>query len=144
MNSGNERKTEGIDRRKFLMRAAAAGTAAALRPAGVFAQDSGDRRDSIPNNFTRIFDDLRPFAEASKEVQNALLELGKPGGLLDAKDPLKEGPIRLITNPELSPNNLDGATHTAGVNFSGPISGPRHDVRHHLQARCTNPAGTVP
>ena len=63
MNSGNERKTEGIDRRKFLMRAAAAGTAAALRPAGVFAQDSGDRRDSIPNNFTRIFDDLRPFAE---------------------------------------------------------------------------------
>ena len=119
MNSGNERKTEGIDRRKFLMRAAAAGTAAALRPAGVFAQDSGDRRGSIPNNFTRIFEDLPPFAEASPEVQPALMELGKPGGLLDAKDPLKEGPIRLITNPELSPNNLDGATHTAGVTFLG-------------------------
>jgi hypothetical protein len=48
-----------------------------------------------------------------------LLALGKPGGLLDAKDPLHEGPIRLITNPELSPNNLDGATHTAGVTFLG-------------------------
>ena len=119
MNSGNERKTEGIDRRKFLMRAAAAGTAAALRPAGVFAQDSGDRRDSIPNNFTRIFDDLPPFAEASPQVQAALMVLGAPGGLLDAKDPLHEGPIRLITNPELSPNNLDGATHSAGVTFLG-------------------------
>ena len=38
---------------------------------------------------------------------------------MDAKDPLSEGPIRLITNPELSPNNRDSAAHTAGVTFLG-------------------------
>jgi len=52
-------------------------------------------------------------------VQQALRELGAPGGLLDAGDPLHEGPIRLITNPELSPNNRDNAAHTAGVTFFG-------------------------
>ena len=38
---------------------------------------------------------------------------------MDAKDPLHEGPVRLITNPELSPNNRDNAAHTAGITFLG-------------------------
>jgi hypothetical protein len=43
---------------------------------------------------------------------------------MDARDPLAEGPVRLITNPELSPNNRDnadgGVIHmTAGVTFLG-------------------------
>jgi hypothetical protein len=49
----------------------------------------------------------------------ALRDLGAPGGPMDAQDPLHEGPIRLITNPELSPNNVDNAAHTAGVTFFG-------------------------
>ncbi len=38
---------------------------------------------------------------------------------MDAKDPLHEGPIRLITNPELSPNNRDNPSMTAGFTFLG-------------------------
>ena len=48
--------------------------------------------------------------------------MGAKNGLLDAKDPLKEGPIRLITNPELSPNSRDNAAMTAGVTCSGSSS----------------------
>ena len=66
-----------------------------------------------------MFDRLPSFAEPTAEVVAALTELGEPGGLLDAKDPLHEGPIRLITKPELSPNNRDNSAHTAGVTFFG-------------------------
>ncbi len=41
------------------------------------------------------------------------------GGIMDANDPLELGPIRLITEPELSPDNPDNPTHTAGVTFVG-------------------------
>lgn len=48
-------------------------------------------------------------------------DIGKLGGLLDARDPLHEGPIRLITSPELSPNNRDNllTSMTAGTTFVG-------------------------
>jgi hypothetical protein len=52
-------------------------------------------------------------------MQSALREMGTKGGLMDAGDPLSEGPIRLITNPELSPNNRDNPGTTAGVTFVG-------------------------
>jgi hypothetical protein len=45
--------------------------------------------------------------------------MGAKGGLLDARDPLEVGPIRLITEPGLSPNNRDSAAMTAGVTFLG-------------------------
>ncbi len=38
---------------------------------------------------------------------------------MDAGDPLEVGPIRLITEPDLSPNNRDNPTHTAGATFVG-------------------------
>ena len=41
---------------------------------------------------------------------------------MDAKDPLHEGPIRLITNPELSPNNRDNPSMTAGFTFLDPTT----------------------
>ena len=76
-------------------------------------------------------------------MQAALMELGAPGGLMDAKDPLHEGPIRLITNPELSPNNRDNPSMTAGLTFLGQFLD--HDMtfdrrrglasRHHRKAR---------
>ncbi|HEV2783784.1 MAG TPA: heme peroxidase family protein [Actinophytocola sp.] len=62
---------------------------------------------------------MPPFAPATAAVRAALTELGRPGGLMDARDPLQEGPIRLITNPELSPNNVDNPFHTAGTTFLG-------------------------
>jgi hypothetical protein len=46
--------------------------------------------------------------------------------MMDALDPLEAGPIRLITEPELSPSNRDNPTHTAGVTFLGQFMD--HDI----------------
>ncbi|MFT7648656.1 MAG: hypothetical protein ACI8Y4_003408 [Candidatus Poriferisodalaceae bacterium] len=45
---------------------------------------------------------------------------------MDAADPLEVGPIRLITEPDLSPNNRDNPTHTAGATFVGQFLD--HDI----------------
>ncbi len=45
---------------------------------------------------------------------------------MDANDPLEVGPVRLITEPDLSPNNPDNPTHTAGVTFVGQFLD--HDI----------------
>ena len=78
-----------------------------------------------PERFVRLFD-LPPFAEPSEELREALIECGRPGGMMDALDPLEVGPVRLITEPELSPNNRDNPTHTAGVTFFGQFLD--HDI----------------
>jgi len=36
-----------------------------------------------------------------------MLAIGNAGGPVDARDPLGVGPVRLITEPGLSPNNRD-------------------------------------
>src|SRR5581483_1992294 len=56
----------------------------------------------------------------------ALMDIGSPGGVLDAKDPLDQGPVNLITNPALSVNNPDNPTHTAGTHFMGQFFD--HDI----------------
>jgi hypothetical protein len=66
--------------------------------------------------------DLPSFAEPTPQIQAALMELGAPGGLMDAMDPLHEGPIRVITNPELSPHNRDNRAATAASRSSGSFS----------------------
>jgi heme peroxidase len=66
------------------------------------------------------------------------MELGAPGGLMDAGDPLHEGPIRLITNPELSPNNRDNPTTTAGITFLGQFLD--HDMTFDTTSRLGVPA----
>ncbi|MGI8937145.1 MAG: peroxidase family protein, partial [Iamia sp.] len=69
-------------------------------------------------SFGRIFN-LRPFAEDSPQLQEALLEIGKPGGMLDANDDLSRGPVDLILDPALRVNNPDHPTHSAGITFMG-------------------------
>jgi hypothetical protein len=121
----HEDKTpKGVSRRGFLGgvgTAAGAAGAVVLGPPHAAAQVA--ERDLAPvtrsDRFSRIFDRLPSFAEATPTVRAALAELGAPGGLLDAKDPLDVGPVRLITEPALSPNNRDNAAHTAGVTFLG-------------------------
>ena len=113
-----------VSRRGFLTGVgAAAGAAGAvvLGPGDAVAQLVEPQAAAFTrqDRFTRLFDRLPSFLESTPEVRAVLTELGAPGGLLDAKDPLQEGPIRLITNPELSPNNRDNAAHTAGVTFFG-------------------------
>ena len=59
-------------------------------------------------------------------MREALIELSRPGGVLDANDPLEVGPVRLITEPELSPGNPDNPRHTAGTTFLGQFLD--HDI----------------
>ncbi len=59
-------------------------------------------------------------------MRRALVRLSRPEGVLDANDPLEVGPVRLITEPELSPGNLDNENHTAGTTFVGQFLD--HDI----------------
>lgn len=79
-----------------------------------------------PDRFSRMFSDHPPFREADDELRVMLSALGRRGGILDANDPLEVGPIRLITEPDLSPNNPDNHSHTAGTTFMGQFFD--HDI----------------
>ena len=67
--------------------------------------------------FGRMFPTLPPFASDTKLIRDALVELGAKDGPMDAKDALKDGPIKLITDP--GPANPDNPTLTAGFTFLG-------------------------
>ena len=56
---------------------------------------------------------------------------------MDALDPLHEGPIRLITNPELSPNNRDNPSMVAGLTFLGQFLD--HDLTFEQSSRLGEP-----
>jgi len=79
-----------------------------------------------PLFFGRIFAQLPPFAQPSDALTAALRDIGRPGGILDAKDNLAAGPVRLITDPSLSTNNPDNPSHTAGTTFMGQFMD--HDI----------------
>jgi hypothetical protein len=106
----------GLTRRSFLGRAGAGAGAIALAQLPFVRSAVAETN---PQVFGRVFEGLPPFAPATEEVRAALLELGKPGGILDANDDLAAGPVELITNPALSINNPDNPTHTAGTHFFG-------------------------
>ena len=125
-------KPDRSTRRQFLTKLGVGGAAAAVGPVAVASPAAASTRGSqnsrngqrgnsgnTPSNqrFIRLFPQLRPFAKDSPALQEALLELGRAGGIMDAKDPLEVGPIRLITEPELSPNNRDNPSQTAGTTF---------------------------
>ena len=62
---------------------------------------------------------LPPFAPPTDAVREALTEMGKVGGLMDAKDNLAAGPIKLITETDLQLVNRNNPEHTAGATFMG-------------------------
>jgi hypothetical protein len=66
-----------------------------------------------------------------------LLELGKSGGILDAKDALEQGPVLLITESALSQNNPNNPTHTAGTTFMGQFMD--HDMTFDLMSPLGQP-----
>jgi Animal haem peroxidase/TAT (twin-arginine translocation) pathway signal sequence len=111
---------------------AEAATTAAGR-AGRYAREHGVPASRV--DFGRIFPKLPPFAEASDRVRAALLEMGKPGGILDARDQLSAGPKALIVDPTVNGNptaanpygtNPDNPTMTAGSTFVGQFVD--HDI----------------
>jgi Animal haem peroxidase len=72
-----------------------------------------------PQVFGRMFPDLPAFAPADEQVQAALRDIGRPGGLMDAQDNLAAGPVALVADLKLSRNNPNNDTHTAGTTFMG-------------------------
>jgi Animal haem peroxidase len=121
-----------ISRRGFLAGVGAgvgAAGALSIRPAAAIAEVLTPRAAGLatsPDRFGRIFN-LPPFADLkAPTLPSALTAMGSPGGILDAKDPLDQGPVNLITNPALSANNPDNPTHTAGTTFMGQFLD--HDI----------------
>lgn len=92
-----------------------------------------DLRDHsvVVGNFSRMFPGLPPFFDGLRvggptpQLQDALRDIGKRGGLLDANDELAAGPVALIADAKVNgnqpPTNPDNTTHTAGVTFFGQL-----------------------
>src|SRR6266699_830138 len=76
----------------------------------------GHARHSAPHlttHFGLMFERMAPFADPGVHgLEAALVEIGSPGGILDARDQLERGPVQLITDPSLSQHNPDNPTHT--------------------------------
>jgi Animal haem peroxidase len=140
-----ERDDVKLSRRRFLGAFGAGAGAVALGPRTAFARpqtayQGHERTELRPDHFGRLFD-LPPFAEQNSRLETALLELGKPGGLLDAKDPLSAGPKELIADLSLSANNPNNPAQTAGTTFFGQFID--HDMTFDATSRlahATNPA----
>ena len=94
------------------------------------AQHGGRRFFLREDSFGRIFPRLEPFAQPSAALTAALVDIGKPGGILDARDNLAAGPAALITDPALNVNNANNLTHTAGTTFMGQFMD--HDMTFDL------------
>ena len=115
-------------RRKFL---GALGAGVALGSTGLLGvREALAQRFVISEEFFgRMFPRLDPFFErTSRSLNEALVEAGKLGGVLDAKDTLPasasaadqaNAAINLIVDPALNVNNPNNTTHTAGTTFMG-------------------------
>ena len=68
--------------------------------------------------FGRLFPMLPPFAADNPSVRDALMEVGKKDGIMDAGDDLSD-PVTLITDPQKSANNPNNPDLSAGMTFLG-------------------------
>lgn len=136
--------TWASSRRQFLTRAGLGGALVASGGATGILAGTGRAAAASPHAppgpvapqvFTRMFPGLRPFAAAHDDVRAALLEVGRPGGILDAHDHLELGGKSLIVDPTFNGNptatdpygtNPDNPTMTAGSTFVGQFID--HDV----------------
>lgn len=128
----------GLNRRKFLgalgSGSMALGVPGLLGVRAALAQRFVLREDK----FGRLFPRLDPFFErVSPQLNAALLDIGKPGGILDAKDNLAAGPVALIVDPALNVNNPNNPTHTAGTTFMGQFMD--HDMTFDLTSALGEP-----
>ncbi|HET8568002.1 MAG TPA: peroxidase family protein [Candidatus Limnocylindria bacterium] len=120
-----------VSRRTFLKGVGLGVGAASVAGAGAAAAYAITHPTLNPNNFSRMFPDLMPFfhdtipAGTSEQLSEAMRDLGRPGGLLDAGDALGRGPVALIADASVNgndpPTNPDNPTHTAGVTFFGQL-----------------------
>ena len=131
-----------VSRRKFLTGIGAGAAGTIVAPAGALAQEGTLTQienvtvtPTRTDRFTRIFN-LRPFAEPSAAVQQALLRVWRAWrAARRERSARNEGPVRLITNPELSPNNRDNPAVHGRHHVSRPVPRSRHDVRRGVETR---------
>ncbi|WMJ09386.1 heme peroxidase family protein [Nitrosomonas sp. sh817] len=81
--------------------------------------------------FGRMFPSLPPFATDNKQIKDALKELGKKGGIMDAMESMdvmaNPNLARdLIVNPALNTNNPNNPNLSAGMTFLGQFLD--HDI----------------
>ena len=132
-----------ISRRHFLgalgAGAVASGVSSTLFARAAQAQTSRPRAFVIrEDRFGRMFPDLDPFfRDNSPRLRAAMQDIGKLGGILDAKDQLGDGgkaaAIALIVDPALSANNPNNPAQTAGSTFIGQFLD--HDLTFDLTSR---------
>jgi hypothetical protein len=121
-----------ISRRSFI------GTLGFLAAGAAFGQRAGGARFFVrEDRFGRMFPGLPAFARPSQQLTAALLDIGKAGGVLDAKDNLAAGPIALIADPKLNLDNPNNDLHTAGSTFMGQFLD--HDITFDLGSRLNEP-----
>jgi hypothetical protein len=130
------------DRRRFfgVCGAATLGASSCLPARAAEDDEASPRRRRFvlrEDRFGRLFPDLSPFAAPSEALRAALMEIGKPGGMMDAKDALDRGPVDLIVDPALSANNPNNTAHTAGTTFFGQFLD--HDMTFDLSSRLGQP-----
>ncbi|GLI01651.1 peroxidase family protein [Phytohabitans aurantiacus] len=118
----SERRTPKVSRRSVIT-SLGAGTAGAvaLGPRGALAAPPETLvvAATPADRFGRMFPNLPPFVPADDRRRAALIDMGKVGGLLDAKDDLTRPPVELITDPAAFANNPDNPGMTAGMTFLG-------------------------
>ena len=146
-----EQLPRGASRRRVLTRAGLGGVGGAVAGSGLLATPARAATPVVPSPrtpaltptpaavpaggqvFTRMFPGLPPFADPTDAVRSALLELGKPGGIMDPRDDLRD-PTALINSPGVNGNGSDGTygsnpdnpTMTAGSTFVGQFTD--HDI----------------
>jgi len=96
---------------------------------------------ALTGNFGRMFRNLPPFAPPTNAVRDALMELGRPGGMMDANDDLAAGPVALIVDLNLQLINRNNPTHTAGVTFFGQFLD--HDMTFDQRSRLGFPTQPI-
>ena len=125
----HDEQSAPVSRRRFLggIGAAAVATSAAASFTARPGQADFQQRFVIrEDRFGRMFPELPPFfRENSKRLRDALQDIGKLGGILDARDQLPAtarrggGGVNLIVDPALSANNPNNPAMTAGTTFIG-------------------------
>src|SRR5918992_852785 len=134
MPAAQQSTSGSLTRRAFLRRVGAGVGAVAVGGLAPPAVRSAYAQTS-PQVFGRMFPNLPPFAAANDAVREALRDIGRPGGVMDAQDDLTAGPVALVADLSLSANNPNNDTHTAGTTFFGQF------LDHDMTFDTTSPLG---
>jgi hypothetical protein len=135
-------KKTTISRRRFLggvgAAALATGAPTIFVPRFAKAQSGTPRFVIREDRFGRMFPNLPPFfRENNSRLRAALQDIGKIGGIMDAKDQLGDGgeaaAVALIADPALNVNNPNNLAQTAGSTFIGQFID--HDLTFDLTSR---------